>query len=254
MSDRLRIRRGGSGDPVLILLHGLGATGDVWRGLIELLDRRWSGRWIAPDLPGHGGSGPLAGYSFGAVAAEVGRVAAPTDRVAILGHSAGGVVALTLASGWFGLRVDAVAGLGIKVAWTEEELTRARALASKPNPVFPTRAEAAERHLKLAGLASLMTVESVADAAVVRTDAGWRAAFDPAGFAIGAPDMPGLLAAAKAPVILAAGERDPMCSEAELRALVSDPVILAGLGHNAHVEEPEALWPILDRMAGRIQQ
>jgi hypothetical protein len=41
-----------------------------------------------------------------------------------------------------------------------------------------------------------------------------------------------------------------MCTEAQLRTLVSDPVILPGLGHNAHVEAPDALWPVLERMAG----
>jgi pimeloyl-ACP methyl ester carboxylesterase len=27
----LRVHQGGSGEPVLLLLHGLGATGDVWQ-------------------------------------------------------------------------------------------------------------------------------------------------------------------------------------------------------------------------------
>jgi pimeloyl-ACP methyl ester carboxylesterase len=49
---------GGSGEPVLLLLHGLGATGHVWEGWRPLLARRWPGRWLAPDLPGHGGSRP----------------------------------------------------------------------------------------------------------------------------------------------------------------------------------------------------
>src|SRR5207249_2220565 len=31
MSERLRVQQGGDGGPVLLLLHGLGATGDVWR-------------------------------------------------------------------------------------------------------------------------------------------------------------------------------------------------------------------------------
>jgi pimeloyl-ACP methyl ester carboxylesterase len=56
MDADLRVQQGGSGDPVLLLLHGLGATGDVWDGWRPLLARRWPGRWLAPDLPGHGGS------------------------------------------------------------------------------------------------------------------------------------------------------------------------------------------------------
>ena len=32
----------------MLLLHGLGATGAVWDGLVERLDRRW----ITPTCPG----------------------------------------------------------------------------------------------------------------------------------------------------------------------------------------------------------
>jgi hypothetical protein len=45
----LRVQEGGRGEPLLVLLHGLGATGDVWAGWRPLLARRWPGRWLAPD-------------------------------------------------------------------------------------------------------------------------------------------------------------------------------------------------------------
>jgi len=61
MGAGLRVHQGGSGEPVLLLLHGLGATGDVWQAWRPLLTRRWPGRWLAPDLPGHGGSPLLTG-------------------------------------------------------------------------------------------------------------------------------------------------------------------------------------------------
>ena len=171
------------------------------------------------------------------------------SRVIVLGHSLGGVVALSLASGWFGVRVSAVCGLAIKVEWTVEDLARAQALSSRPNPVYRTRGEAAERYLRLAGLAGLLAPEQVSDAALAHGDDGWTVAFDPAAFAVGAPDMAGLLAASGASVILAAGEHDPMCTADQLRKLVPAPVILPGLGHNAHVESPDALWPIIERLA-----
>src|SRR5947207_13319960 len=62
MGADLRVHEGGSGQPLLVLLHGLGATGDVWAGWWPLLARRWPGRCIAPDLPGHGSSPPLDAY------------------------------------------------------------------------------------------------------------------------------------------------------------------------------------------------
>jgi hypothetical protein len=71
VSDRLRVLEGGGRQPLLILLHGLGATAEVWEGWRPLLEERWPGRWLAPDLPGHGGSAPLARYSFGSLAAAV---------------------------------------------------------------------------------------------------------------------------------------------------------------------------------------
>jgi pimeloyl-ACP methyl ester carboxylesterase len=71
VTGELRVQAGGGGEPVLLMLHGLGATGDVWNGWTSLLGAQWPGRWLAPDLPGHGGSDPLPRYSFGALAASV---------------------------------------------------------------------------------------------------------------------------------------------------------------------------------------
>src|SRR5690349_19063918 len=86
MDARLRVQQGGSGEPLLVLLHGLGATGDVWGSWQPLLAERWPGRWVAPDLPGHGGSPPLAAYTFDGFAAAVGDAVPSGDRVVVLGH------------------------------------------------------------------------------------------------------------------------------------------------------------------------
>jgi pimeloyl-ACP methyl ester carboxylesterase len=245
------VDRGGSGDPVLLLLHGLGATGTVWLELAELLPRHWPGSWVIPDLPGHGRSDPLPRYTFGALAAAVAEAVEPGRRVAVLGHSLGGAVGLALASGWFGVDVSAVCGLGIKVRWSPEELARSAELAARPARAFPTREAAAERSLKIAGLTGLLAPDSpLAAPGITRGDDGWRLTLDPAAFAVGAPDMPGLLAACRAEVILAAGEHDPMSPREHLLALQSDPVTLPALGHNAHVEDPLALLDILDRLDG----
>jgi pimeloyl-ACP methyl ester carboxylesterase len=245
------VRRGGSdtGDPTLLLLHGLGATGDVWEGLTALLAGRWAGGWIVPDLPGHGRSAPLPRYTFGGLAAALTPLVDPGAPLIVVGHSLGGVVALALASGWFGVQPAAVAGLGVKVRWSADELRQAADMAGRPARAFATRAEAADRALRIAGLTGLLTADSkLANAAVVPSEGGWRLALDPAAFAVGAPDMDGLLAAARAPVILAAGEDDPMSPVEHLQPLVPEPLVLKGLGHNAHVEDPAALLPLLDRL------
>jgi pimeloyl-ACP methyl ester carboxylesterase len=255
MQAGLRVHEGGSGEPVLVLLHGLGATGDVWACWWQLLARRWPGRWLAPDLPGHGGSPPLAAYSFDSLAAEVASIVPPSAPVVVLGHSLGGVVGLALASGKFPMGVQAVVGLGIKAVWTDEDLDRAQAAARRPWAWFASREEAAARYLRVSGLAGLLPADDPAvDAGLREQDGRWRLAMDPGTFAVGAPDMAQLLARSQAPVTLARGEHDPMNTDEQLARLGSATVTLPGLGHNAHVESPELAITLLDahrRSGGR---
>ncbi|SEQ18702.1 Lysophospholipase, alpha-beta hydrolase superfamily [Lentzea xinjiangensis] len=215
-----------------MLLHGLGATGEVWRDVV----RDWPGSWLVPDLPGHGRSPRIERYSFGSLAAEVARVV-PREPVTVVGHSLGGVVGLALASGWFGVDVTTCVGVGIKVRWTDEELEKAAALAARPAKVFPTREEAVERASRTAGVPIEHGVSEV--------DGGWTTALDVRAFGVGRPDLPGLIMAAKARVVLAAGENDPMSPREHLEELVPAPVVLPGAGHNVHVESPSSLRLLL---------
>jgi pimeloyl-ACP methyl ester carboxylesterase len=247
MDAGLRVREGGSGEPLLLLLHGLGATGDVWDGWQPLLARRWPGRWLAPDLPGHGGSRPLSSYTFDTLAAAVAGIAGDGARTVVLGHSLGGVVGLALASGKFPVPVQAVTGLGIKVAWTQEELDRAQVAAHRPPAWFGSREEAAARYLRVSGLAGLLAADVPAVDAGLREEHGrWRLAMDPGAFAVGAPDMARLLARSRAPVTLARGEHDAMNTNKQLARLGVAVVTLPGLGHNAHVESPDLSITLLD--------
>jgi pimeloyl-ACP methyl ester carboxylesterase len=232
----LRIRHGGTEPPTILLLHGLGATADVWTGLP---DAPGAAAWIAPDLPGHGGSGRLPEYSFANVAAAVADLIDPRGTV-LLGHSFGGVIALYLASR---PGVRAVIGLGIKTAWSAEELAKAAALSARPAQIFATREEAERRHLRVAGLDG-----ACPDAAVERVENGWRTTFDPRAFAVGAPPMAELLAGAPVPVILARGEHDHMVTAEQIAALGVEPLDLPGLGHSAHVEDPAIVRELVCRV------
>jgi pimeloyl-ACP methyl ester carboxylesterase len=237
------VRSGGSGESQLLLLHGLGATGDVWNGWLPLLHDRW--RWIVPDLPGHGRSGHRLRYTFEDFAAAVATVLRPGATV-VFGHSLGGVVGLALAKAT-GTAVTAVVGLGIKVAWTAEDLSQARALADRPITWYATRDEAAARYLRVSGLAGLLSVDDGSvDAGLVELGGRWRLAMDPGTFAVGAPDMPRLLSDCDAEVVLARGELDHMNTDDQLSALGTRTATLPGLGHNAHVESPQRVIGLLD--------
>ena len=231
----------------MVLVHGLGATCDVWGGWRALLARRWPGRWVAPDLPGHGDSPPLAGYTFDGLATAVAGIVRPGSRSVVLGHSLGGVVGLALAGRRFPVPVQAVIGLGIKVVWTEEDLERAEAVARRPPAWYASRDEAAARYLRVSGLAGLLPADDPAvDAGLREQDGRWRVAMDPAAFAVGAPDMAELLARSQAPVTLARGEHDPMNTDEQLARLGPPTITLPGLGHNAHVQSPELSIALLD--------
>jgi pimeloyl-ACP methyl ester carboxylesterase len=234
----LKVIEGGAGDDVLLLLHGLGGTGEVWRDV----DAHWSGRWIAPDLPGHGESDPLERYTFETMAHELRGLVRPSDRVSILGHSLGGVIGIIL-GGWLE-QVQHVVGLGIKVVWAPDELAKAASLAEKPRAWFETSDDAMAWHRKVSGVGELVGTD-VASCGVVEDHGRWRLRLDCKAFAVGAPDMRELLAACKAPVTLARGELDHMVSDQQLTDLVPNPVTLPGLGHNAHLEDPAAVYALL---------
>ena len=244
MQNQLRVRHGGSGEPVLLLLHGLGATSDVWNGWRSVLATEWPGRWLAPDLPGHGGSAPSPTYTFDGLASAVAEVVEDGSSTVVLGHSLGGVVGLALARR---MPVRAVVGLGIKVEWAEDELQRAKALSAKPTAWFASRDEAAARHLKVSGLTGLLEADDPAvAAALIEQDGRWRLAMDPAAFGVGAPDMSALLAGSTASVVLARGEHDAMNTDEQLARLGVRTVTLPSVGHNAHVENPRATITLLE--------
>jgi pimeloyl-ACP methyl ester carboxylesterase len=143
--------------------------------------------------------------------------------------------------------VRTVVGLGIKVEWTDDDLGRAGAIARRPVAWFDSREEAAARYLRVSGLAGLLAADDPAiDAGLREQDGRWRLAMDPAAFGVGAPDMPRLLAASRATVLLARGEHDPMNTDRQLAELGTATATLPGLGHNAHVEDPQRCAGLLD--------
>lgn len=88
----------GDGAPAIVFTHGLAASSDTWSAQVEELAGRY--RTIRWDLRGHGRSQPHSGSSsLGDLATDLRDVfdAGGVERAVLLGHSAGGVVAMQCA-------------------------------------------------------------------------------------------------------------------------------------------------------------
>lgn len=247
MGQDLFVAAGGSGARLAVLLHGMGATGAVWRGVAERLEARgW--RWIAPDLRGHGRS-PLDGpFGFDDHAADLAPLLAAEDpaQVHVLGHSFGGVVGATLASGRHGPPPARLITLAVKTDWSPEDIAGMRAQAARPLRVFATRDEAQERYMKVSGLHGLVASDAPEAAAGIRAvDGGWALAMAPRVGEVSDTDVPATLRAVRCPLRMVAGTADAMASPATMLAIDPGAVFMPGLPHNAHVADPGAVAALL---------
>ena len=250
----LHVERGGAGERLLVLLHGLGANSAVWRRLIPILDERWQDRWIAPDFRGHGRSPYEGPYGYAAHAADIAALIGAEDGggITLLGHSFGGVVAALVGTGWYGPRVREVLAFGVKIEWTEDEVGKARELALRPARTFATHGDAASRYLKMSGLHGLIDPASPDAAAGVKTLAdGFQVAMDPRAYGAVGPSIETILRRCAAPVRLAAGARDPMVAAEAMRRIDPGAVTFEGVDHNVHWKAPEQVWNFIAATAIR---
>ena len=115
----------GQGEPVL-LLHGIGGSAEEWSKVIPQLSTRF--RVLAPDAPGHGLSPKPSGRAHPYDLAYYTRFvlelldALGIERIPVVGMSAGGAIALNLATATpdrvASLVLVSSAGLGTEVAWS----------------------------------------------------------------------------------------------------------------------------------------
>jgi pimeloyl-ACP methyl ester carboxylesterase len=241
----LHAEHGGSGDPLLVLLHGMGANASVWNRLLPLVNDRWRGRWLAPDFRGHGHSPYEPPYGYGVHAADIAGLIAQegATEVTLLGHSFGGLIAALIGTGWFGVKVQRVATVGVKLVWSEDEVARSLDISRRPARAFEAREEAVERALKVSGLFGLVDASGPEAARGVREhDGKFFIAFDQRATGGVGPSVEGILKLCTAPLRLAAGAADPMVSLEQMQRVDPRAVAIPGAGHNAHWETPEAVW------------
>jgi len=232
------------GRPVL-LIHGLGWDRSLWQGQIALLVGKGY-RVVAPDLRGMGATDkPDMAYSIGLYAEDMLALMAALSipRFAVAGFSLGGIVAAAMI-GKAEERMTAavIACCGVHAtpageAGTEAMLARAASLG----PLAFAREQAAAIWHEDYAAANPEAVERFVQ---------WRAGMDQAaltrafraGYGI---DYRPVLAKTRLPIRFIAADRDPFASVeamAELDRLTpdSDLVVIAGSGHMAPIEQPEA--------------
>ncbi len=242
--------------PVLLLIHGIGGTFENWQEAIEPLSRHH--KVIAPDLPGHGASGPGGGdYSIGAFAAGLRDLllALGHKRATVVGHSLGGGIAMQFAyqfpemverlvlvsSGGLGpevspiLRAATLPGADLFISATA-------ALGSKVVPALA-------RGLAMVGLRPSADLHEVIRGYGTLTDPARRAAFlatvravlGTGGQRVDAGDR--LYLAEAMPVLIVWGADDPIIpvhhgEEAHDHIPGSRLEIFDGVGHMPQIESP----------------
>jgi pimeloyl-ACP methyl ester carboxylesterase len=240
-------RQGNPANPVL-LLHGLGCNGAVWDSLVPLLLKNGFGP-IVPDFCGHGRSAWAPDYSIEQQAAAV-AAAVPRGRpVKVIGHSMGATVGLLLASGCFGVHVSSLFAVGLKIDWSQEEMDRMGEI--RPIRQFATRGEAAQRFLRVTGLAGLIDQHHrCVQAGLVSEATGFRLATDPKTVSVVRDPVGPLLASARAlglPLRLSCGSEDRLLDVASLRKWDDGAIVFQGYGHNVHVEAKVMMEAFLEQ-------
>jgi pimeloyl-ACP methyl ester carboxylesterase len=95
-TTQLSYLQAGAGAGAAVLLHGIGASKEIWWWTLVALAPL--GRAFALDLPGHGGSPHLSDAGMAQIAARVADFcdARGLTSIALVGHSMGGNIALEL--------------------------------------------------------------------------------------------------------------------------------------------------------------
>lgn len=235
----------GSGPP-LVLLHPLGGDRRVWDPVIEPLS---AGRTVvAVDLPGFGGSAPLAETPTpAALARALDRFLSDLglDRTHVAGNSLGGWVALELALAGRASSVSAIAPAGLWAGPLAPKVSAARLIAIGMSPLLPllTARPSGRRALLSGVMVHPELVPPSAAAHIVRAYAT-APAFVATNNAMRAGHFDGL-DRIEVPVALAWPDHDRLVAPPARLPLSVRSRVLAGCGHLPMWDAPDQVTQFL---------
>jgi len=229
----------------VVLLHALGCHRGWWDWLTPVLGEQYE--IVAPDFRGHGEGARSDDYRFQAYAKDIENLVAGLggEPFALVGHSMGGYVALTVAARGI-VRPSAVVVADMKTSAPEHELAELKAAALKPSRTYPTL-EAAVARYRLSPPDHCVPADRLA--AVARQsyrqmpDGTWAEKFDRRALAIDPLAPLDLAARLTCPALFMRGEHSPVMPAepaAELAAAArAQLVTMPGLYHHLPLENPE---------------
>ncbi len=254
---RWHIQEAGEGE-TLILIHGAGGATQSWRGLFPLLAQSY--HVVSIDLPGQGltQAGSRSRYGLDAMAEDV--LALIRDNGwaprALIGHSAGGAIALRLAElgavpdGCVIVLNPALSNFKGVAGWLFPMLAKVLALNPFSASLFTAAAtESSVRNL-IKGTGSKLDEEGITLYRRLATD---RTHVDATLAMMAQWSLDGLLSRLgdiPCPVHLIVGANDlavpPKTSRDAARILPNATVVeLPGLGHLAHEEDPAQIADLI---------
>lgn len=238
------------GGPVLLLLHGTGASTHSWRDLVPALTSRFT--VVAPDLPGHGFTSALSRPTLPAMARAVAALTVELglSPALIAAHSAGVAIALRLTIDVAPVATIGFGGALLPFAGIAAKLFPTMARLLFVNPFAPAIFAAQARDRSTVARFLARSTGSTLDAHGIDLYARLFARSDHVAGALAMManwDLDSLkrdLPRVAAPVRLVHGDRDaavPVGSVREAAKLIpaADVDVLHTLGHLAHEERPD---------------